>query len=237
MLSAFSELNLKPCGDGIDLDISRKQRCGFPEFVFGEGKTLGQLRKIVKRLSESGENVLVTRISSDHGESLASEFPDATHDLDARVFLLLKNPPEPRRGLVVIAAAGTTDLPVAMEAKFTLDACSCNNELLSDCGVAGLARLLSRTTLLRRADTVIAIAGMEGALPSVIGGLVSCPVIAVPTSVGYGLSTGGIPALLSMLASCASGITVTNIDNGFGAACAAARIINSYHNSHGSPMP
>ncbi len=228
LLVAFSELNLKPCQGDVDLDLSRRKRCGLPEFIFGQGKTLGQLRGIVERLSAVGEPVLITRISLASGEALATEFPDSIHDPQPGIFLLPgKKSAKSAKGMVIIAAAGTTDMPVALEAKYTLDACGCGCQMIPDCGVAGLGRLLARTSLLRKADVVIAVAGMEGALPSVVGGLVSCPVIAVPTSVGYGASLGGLAALLSMLNSCASGVTVTNIDNGFGAACAAARIINS----------
>ena len=210
----------------VRLDHEREQRCGFAEFVYGAGKTVEQLLAIVPELRERGSNVLVTRLAPDAGEALASAFPEAVYDPLAKTFLW-RDENRPKRGKVVILAAGTSDLPVAQEAEATLAACDCGSELIVDVGIAGLHRLLKVLDRLTCADAIIASAGMEGALPGVVAGLVSQPVIAVPTSVGYGASLNGVTPLLAMLSSCASGVVVVNIDNGFGAACAAARIINS----------
>lgn len=227
IVSALSELDLKPAEEHIHLDHSRHERCGFPEFIFGERKTLDQLQTITSRMAESGKPVLITRIAADFAEILLKDHPSAVYDRTARTFLLKPQPFPSLKGMVVIVTAGTTDMPVALEAKYTLDACGCGTELVADSGVAGIHRLLTRMPSLKNADAVIVVAGMEGALPSVVGGLVSCPVIAVPTSIGYGTALGGLTAMFAMMNSCASGVTVTNIDNGFGAGCAAARIINS----------
>jgi NCAIR mutase (PurE)-related protein len=211
----------------VDLDLTRSERCGFPEFVYGKGKTLTNLFEIIERISSSGENVLITKLSNTFAEKLVKAYPDAIYEQSAEVFFLKKKSINNSKGKAVIITAGTTDMPVAREAYYTLKACSCDVELISDAGVAGLHRLLKKLPQLKQADALIVIAGMEGALPSVVAGLVACPIIAVPTSVGYGTAFGGVAALLAMLNSCANGVTVTNIDNGFGAACAAARIINS----------
>lgn len=227
IVSALSELDLKPTDDHVNLDHSRHSRCGFPEFIFGERKTLEQLGHITHNMSESGKPVLITRIAADFAEVLLKEYPSARYDKISRTFLLKTEKEVISKGKAVIITAGTTDLPVALEAKYTLEACGCGTELVADSGVAGIHRLLTRMPALKNADAVIVVAGMEGALPSVVGGLVSCPVIAVPTSVGYGTALGGLTAMFAMMNSCANGVTVTNIDNGFGAGCAAARIINS----------
>ena len=158
------------------------------------------------------------------------EIPEAEYDELART-LCIRRFIRPHRGHIAVICAGTSDLPVAREALVTLEICGCSCELIPDCGVAGITRLLSKVERLHKADVVIAVAGMEGALPSVTAGLVPSPVIAVPTSVGYGASFQGLTALLAMLNSCASGVTVVNIDNGFGAACAAVRILNRMQNS------
>ncbi len=207
------------------IDTSRKERCGFPEFIFGEGKEASHLVSIIRQLDSQKECVLATRISPEQAAAVLKEIPSIHYDSSARILLL--NPPSEKRGNIYIVSAGTTDLPVVLEAKYTAEACGCQVTLMQDAGVAGIHRLLSRTEDLRKADVIIAVAGMEGALPSVIGGLVPCPVIAVPTSVGYGANLGGFTAMLAMLNSCASGVTVVNINNGFGAGCAAARIIHS----------
>jgi NCAIR mutase (PurE)-related protein len=205
------------------IDHDRGRRCGFPEFVFGEGKTAEQAVAVIRELRNSGSPVLATRVSPATAAILIQEFPDGRHDEAARTFLLA--PPSRPRGRVVVVTAGTTDLPVAREAVATCTACGCGVDLVADAGVAGIHRLLAETDRLRNADAVIVVAGMEGALPSAVGGLVSCPVIAVPTSVGYGTALGGLTALFAMLNSCANGVAVMNIDNGFGAGCAAARIL------------
>ena len=207
------------------LDRNRGSRCGFPEFIYGAGKTLEELLEIVPELYEAKANVLATRVSPDKGKVLAERFPEAVYDQRSQCFLYMQ-PDQETRGKVIITAAGTSDLPAALEAEFTLKACNINTELIVDVGVAALHRLLKELTRLRTADAVIAAAGMEGALPSVIAGLVKSPVIALPTSVGYGANLQGLTPMLAMLNSCASGVTVVNIDNGFGAACAAARIVN-----------
>ena len=227
IVSALSELNLKHSDKELNLDHSRDERCGFPEFIFGERKTLEQLQNITCNMSEAGKPVLITRIPADFAEALLRDYPSAIFDQTARIFFLKPEKEVMLKGLAVIVTAGTTDLPVALEAKYTLEACGCGIELVADAGVAGIHRLLTQLPSLKKADALIVVAGMEGALPSVVGGLVSCPVIAVPTSVGYGTALGGLTAMFAMMNSCANGVTVTNIDNGFGAGCAVARIINS----------
>ncbi len=207
------------------IDHHRALRQGVPEVVLGESKTADQIATIVKHMAEHGDNVLVTRISREKAEALSNSYPDGEYDLLARTFVLQqKDFQDLGRGKILVICAGTSDLPVAKEAAVT--ARMFNNRVaeLVDVGVAGIHRLLAHTDALREASVIIVVAGMEGALPSVVGGLVDVPVIAVPTSVGYGASFNGIAALLGMLNSCAGGITVVNIDNGFGAAFAATRI-------------
>ena len=215
----------KPLEEYAELDLDREARCGFPEFIYGEGKTTEQLLGIMRRLHESGKTVLVTRVNPEAVPALLSAFPEAEHDALASTVRIIRPMPK-KRGRVCVICAGTSDLPVAREAFLTVESCGYECDLIPDCGIAGLHRLISKLERLRSADVVIAAAGMEGALPSVTAGLLSCPVIAVPTRVGYGASLGGITALLAMLNSCASGMTVVNIDNGFGAACAAIRILS-----------
>ena len=230
--TALAELNLYSSDANFaNLDHSREERCGFPEFIFGEGKTAEQLSAISREISDTGKPLLITRITANSAESLLQLFPDAHYDKLSNTFLILPDGFKNEKGRALIITAGTTDLPAALEAKHTLVACGCNVELAADSGVAGLHRLMGNLPLLQNADVIIVVAGMEGALPSVVGGLVSCPVIALPTSVGYGTSLGGLTAMFSMLNSCASGVTVMNIDNGFGAGCAAARVINSKFDS------
>ncbi len=207
------------------IDNSRINRCGFPEFIYGEGKSFQQLGSIVNEICKSKNNVLATKISQDIGDDLVKLFPNATYDEQAKTFQMIENKTQKDSGILVISA-GTTDLPVALEAKHTIEACCHKVDFITDVGVAGIHRLLSQSDKLNKAKVIIAVAGMEGALPSVIGGLVACPVIAVPTSVGYGSSLNGLTAMFAMLNSCASGITVVNINNGFGAGCAAVRIVN-----------
>ena len=197
------------------IDHARRERCGFPEFVYGAGKSLDQLLAIVPEILGRTGSVLVTRIPAEYGAALLEAFPAGEHDPLARTFRV--RGPHKTAGRVLIVTAGSSDAGVAREALHTLEACGVGGELLNDVGVAGIERLF--------ADVCIVVAGMEGALPSVVGGLVRCPVVAVPTSVGYGAAFGGVAALLGMLNCCASGVTVVNIDNGFGAACAAARMI------------
>lgn len=207
------------------IDHHRELRQGAPEVIFGEGKSAAQIFTIVEKMAEKGSNVLVTRLAAEKVEPLLARFPDATYDADARAFCLTQRPVEiATRGSVLVVCAGTSDLPVAREAVITARMLGNPVEELVDVGVAGIHRLFARADKLREAAVVIVVAGMEGALPSVIGGLVAVPVIAVPTSVGYGAAFGGVAALLGMLNSCAGGVTVVNIDNGFGAAYAATRI-------------
>jgi NCAIR mutase (PurE)-related protein len=208
------------------VDHHRALRQGFPEVVFGQGKTTEQVVEIARRISARGDGMLVTRVALDTGEALAAAFPGIElNALGRTAYIAPSEPSKPQvRGSILVVTAGTSDLPVAEEAAVTAAAFGNPVERLTDVGVAGIHRLLARTDLLRAASVVIVVAGMEGALPSVVGGLVGVPVIAVPTSVGYGASFGGVAALLGMLNSCASGVTVVNIDNGFGAAAAASRI-------------
>jgi pyridinium-3,5-biscarboxylic acid mononucleotide synthase len=209
------------------LDHHRALRQGFPEVVFAAGKTPEQVLAIAAHLSADGEGFLITRVQPEMWAPLAERFPGAELNALGRVaYLAPATPPPVQPGTVLVITAGTSDLPVAEEAAVCARAFGAQVERLTDVGVAGIHRLLSRGDRLRSAAVIIVVAGMEGALPSVVGGLVAIPVIAVPTSVGYGASFGGIAALLSMLNSCAAGVTVVNIDNGFGAAYAASRIIH-----------
>ena len=211
------------------IDHERPERCGFPEFVYGAGKNAGQLNSIIKEISSNGQSVLVTRLSEKVYEEIKADFPKADYDLLSKTFVIRaeKEKIRPIRGKVAVVTAGTSDIPVALEAKYTAELCGCEVDSLFDVGVAGLHRLLSKIDRLRSTDAIICVAGMEGALPSVVAGLVSCPVIAVPTSVGYGASLNGLTAMFAMLNSCANGVLVVNIDNGFGAGCAAGRVVDS----------
>jgi NCAIR mutase (PurE)-related protein len=205
------------------VDHHRALRAGAAEAVFCSGKTPEQIVAIVKRLAAHHTNVVATRAGADVAAAVAAaELPHAWHPA-ARV-LIVRPEPADGVGLIAVAAAGTSDLPVAEEAALVAEALGNRVERVYDCGVAGLHRLLHHYDLLAEANVIIAVAGMEGALPSVIGGLVDRPVIAVPTSVGYGASFGGIAALLAMLNSCAPGVSVVNIDNGYGAAHQASQI-------------
>lgn len=207
------------------VDHHRALRNGFPEVVFGQGKTAEQIIAILREISSKGQTALATRVSSDTGARILDEFDNARYDDLSRVAVLPSGPPRANgKKSICIVCAGTSDIPVAEEAAVTAEAYGNPVERIRDVGVAGLHRLLHHREKLEAAAVIIVIAGMEGALPSVIGGLVSRPIIAVPTSVGYGASFGGIAALLGMLNSCAAGVTVVNIDNGFGAAHAASLI-------------
>ena len=210
-----------------ELDFERDRRCGFGEFIYGAGKTPGQLAAIMSELAANGKPVLATRVPQESAALVCGKLAGVDYDPVARTLSIPAGKKKKIPGKAAVICAGTSDLPVAKEAVNTLSFCGVQNELIPDCGIAGLHRLLSKLERLRQADVIIAVAGMEGALPSVTAGLVACPVIAVPTSVGYGTSLNGITALLAMLNSCASGVTVVNIDNGFGAACAAVRILNT----------
>jgi NCAIR mutase (PurE)-related protein len=204
------------------LDLHRGIRTGFPEVVFCQGKTSEQAVEIVKRLAENHAKVLATRVAPDVAEKIAGAIAGCTYHEAARL-LVVDRPGEKTDGAaegakyVMVLCAGTADIPVAEEAAVTATAMGSRVERSYDIGVAGLHRLLDQRERITQANVLIVVAGMEGALPSVVGGMVSCPVIAVPTSVGYGASFGGLSALLAMLNSCAAGVAVMNIDNGFGA--------------------
>jgi hypothetical protein len=206
------------------VDTHRHVRQGFPEVILGLGKTPAQVAAVAERIVARGQSLLVTRTTRESWDAVRLVAPGATYHDDARAITLKQGDIVAGIGTVLIACAGTSDLPVAEEAAVTAEIMGNTVDRLYDVGVAGLHRLLNEHERLRRARVLIVVAGMEGALPSVIGGLVKVPVIAVPTSVGYGASYQGIAALLGMLNSCASGVAVVNIDNGFGAACMASRI-------------
>jgi NCAIR mutase (PurE)-related protein len=228
--SAFERLRHLPFEDlgFANVDHHRELRQGFPEVIFGQGKSSGQIERIMDSLLGKGNNVLVTRLSEDKADELCMKFPAACHHKDARCVTIEQKPVEiTGKGTVLVISAGTSDIPVAAEAVVTASIMGNRVEQLFDVGVSGIHRLLARRELLASATVLVVVAGMEGALPSVVGGLVDRPVIAVPTSVGYGASFGGIAALLGMLNSCASGVTVVNIDNGFGAGYAASLINRS----------
>jgi hypothetical protein len=205
------------------IDHHRALRKGFPEVIFGQGKTVRQIIEIAQRLAASGQAALITRIDEPQAREIRTVLPALRYYPDGRLAALGEPPiPPAGQGMILVVSAGTADLPVAEEAAVTAELLGNWVERLYDVGVAGIHRLLNNLELLRAAAVLIVVAGMEGALPSVIAGLVDRPVVAVPTSIGYGASFNGLAALLAMLNSCATGITVVNIDNGFGAAAAAA---------------
>jgi NCAIR mutase (PurE)-related protein len=206
------------------VDTHRALRKGFPEVIFGAGKTEDQVVKIATRLMAHGQNVLATRVAPEHARALKKKFKRAVHHQLARCVTIETKPLPRRAGTIAVICAGTSDLPVAEEAAVTAEIMGNPVVRIHDAGVAGLHRILSQLEILQQANVLVVVAGMEGALPSVVAGLVSKPVIAVPTSVGYGASFGGVAALLGMLNSCGSGVTVVNIDNGFGAGYAASQI-------------
>jgi hypothetical protein len=223
---AISRLRIMPFEDlgFAKLDHHRSIRCGFPEVIYCEGKKLEQIAAIFERGAASGVNVMATRASPGVYQAVVGRLPAARYHETARIVSLRQQKALPTRGVVAVVAAGTSDLSVAEEARVTLEMLDQSVVTLYDVGVAGLHRLLVHAESLQQANVVVVVAGMEGALASVVGGLVDCPVIAVPTSVGYGASFQGLAALLAMLNSCASGVSVVNIDNGFGAGVAAALI-------------
>jgi len=214
------------CLDFATLDHHRALRQGFPEVIFGEGKTVSQICTIAERLAAAGAGMLATRLSDEAREALVDRLPEVrVNDLGRTAHLPARGEPGPAPDApVLVVSAGTSDLPVAEEAAVTASVLGNEVERVADVGVAGLHRILEQSDVLSRAGVIVVVAGMEGALPSVVGGLVAVPVIAVPTSVGYGAAFGGLSALLGMLNSCAAGVTVVNIDNGFGAGFAASRI-------------
>ena len=206
------------------VDHQRRARQGYPEVIFGPGKTPEQIAAIAARIVAAGHSLLVTRTDMAAYAALSAQIPDATFHPAARTITRPAGDIAPGRGTILVAAAGTADLPVAEEAAICAEAMGNTVDRLYDVGVAGLHRLLAEHDRLAGARVIIVVAGMEGALPSVVGGLVDVPVVAVPTSVGYGASFNGLAALLGMLNSCASGVSVVNIDNGFGAAAIASSI-------------
>lgn len=206
-------------------DTRRALRRGIPEVIFGQGKTPEQISAIIGRLDAAGQSAVVTRLLPEHAEQILGDWPDATYHTLARVLVRQVGAWQDRgQGTIAVVCAGTSDLPVANEASVVAKALGNRVEQVTDVGVAGLHRILRHSELLHSARVVIVVAGMEGALPSVVAGLTERPVIAVPTSVGYGASFGGLAALLGMLNSCAAGVSVVNIDNGFGAAYQATLI-------------
>ncbi len=206
------------------VDTQRALRKGFPEVIFGAGKTADQVVQIAGKILERDPRVLITRVGEEHVQALRPVFPGAVHHVAARCVTIDLAPAPPRPGVIAVVCAGTSDIPVAEEAAVTAEIMGNRVDRINDVGVAGLHRLFSRLEIIQNANVIIVVAGMEGALPSVVAGLVSKPLIAVPTSIGYGANFGGLAALLGMLNSCGSGVTVVNIDNGFGAGYAASQI-------------
>jgi NCAIR mutase (PurE)-related protein len=223
---AMDRLNGLPFEDlgFAKLDHHRALRTGMPEVIFASGKTPAQVAAIFARMAKAGGNVLATRATRDYFDAVIAEEPRATYHETARAITLSQAPSIPGKGTVAVVCAGTSDLPIAEEAAVTAQLMGNTVELIADVGVAGIHRLLAQRTSLQSARVLIVCAGMEGALPTVVGGLVNAPVIAVPTSVGYGASFGGVAALLGMLNTCTPNVCVVNIDNGFGAACIATLI-------------
>jgi hypothetical protein len=213
-----------------NVDLHRQQRCGFPEVIFCEGKTKEWVEGVIRSLVQAEQAVLATRVSDEQAEHLVHCFPTAEQDRIGRTFWLRASGSERERiGRVGVITAGTADLPVAHEAVNTARAMGCEVQLLADVGVAGIHRLLRNYDRFREMDALVVVAGMEGALPSVVGGLADCPVVAVPTSVGYGAAFSGLAALLGMLNSCAANVAVVNIDAGFKAGYVAALIARRAH--------
>lgn len=206
------------------LDHHRSLRCDFPEVIYAEGKTPEQVADIFERMAERSDRVLATRANPQHAEAVCRRFSDAAYLETGRCIALKKTESPYSKGVIAIVAAGTSDLPVLEEARIVCDMMDQTTDVIVDVGVAGVHRLLAQSHRLHAARVVIVIAGMDGALPSVVGGLVSAPVVAVPTSVGYGASFNGVGPLLTMLNACAPGVSVVNIDNGFGAAYVASMI-------------
>ena len=211
-IQACQKWGIADVGDA-QVDLDRQRRCGFPEVVYGEGKSVEALRKIFRALLENHVDVFATRVSAEKAEALLPDFPTARYNPLAKTFRIPRDVPEEvaPKGIVAVVTAGTSDLPVAEEARETALWTGAEVRFVQDVGVAGPHRLRANLHLLQDADAVVVVAGMEGALPSVVGGFVSCPVIGVPTSVGYGASFGGVSALLSMLNSCAANVLVVNI--------------------------
>ncbi|MEG4149235.1 nickel pincer cofactor biosynthesis protein LarB [Microcoleus sp. Pol12B5] len=227
-LDKLKHFDFEQVGDFAKIDHHRTLRTGFPEVIWGPGKTPDQIVEIIEAMRGRNSAVMATRIEPEVFEQLQQKIPDLCYYQKARICAISPNSPSLQHpGTVTIISAGTADLPVAEEAAVTAELCGFQVRRLWDVGVAGIHRLLSNRHVIADADVLIAVAGMEGALASVVAGLADCPVIAVPTSVGYGASFGGIAPLLTMLNSCAAGVGVVNIDNGFGAAILACQILRS----------
>ncbi len=207
------------------IDTHRFWRKGFPEVVWGKDKEVPVLEAIIRSLRDVGQSVLITRLALEKAEKLKENFPEAQYDPEARIFSLGERMPALEKGQILVVTAGISDLPVAMEAKVTAEFMGARVNMLKDVGVAGVHRLFAHWDEVRKADVIIAVAGMEGALPGLVSSLVGRPVIAVPTSVGYGTHLAGLAPLLSMLNACSSGMAVVNVDNGFGAAVLAILIL------------
>jgi len=206
------------------VDLQRRDRCGYPEVIFCQGKTSEWVVAVVRKLAEAGQDCLATRVNEEQATLLAREFPAGQQDRLGRTFWLPLTPPAPPAGKVVVITAGTADLPVAHEAVVTARALGADVSLIADVGVAGLHRLLRHRAQFLDADAIVVVAGMDGALPSVVGGLVACPVVAVPTSIGYGAAFAGVAPLLTMLNACSANVVVVNIDSGFKGGYVAALI-------------
>ncbi len=207
------------------IDHHRELRNGLPEVIYSQGKSIPQLKKIIKSLQKADSNILATKLSAEKYKALKPFLPKkAQYNENGQTLVIKKDTPIEGKGLIAIITAGTSDIPIAEEAAVTASLLGSKVETIFDVGVAGLHRLLDNIEQIKKARVLIVVAGMEGALASVVGGLMAQPIIAVPTSIGYGASFGGIAALLTMLNSCATGISVVNIDNGFGAGCIAHRI-------------
>jgi NCAIR mutase (PurE)-related protein len=226
--AAVQRLQAPPLADlgYAQVDLHRQERCGFPEVIFCEGKTPNWIEGVVHQLVEAGQDCLATRVNAQQADHLANLFPQAHQDRVARTFWLpaKETTGRSKSGRIFVLTAGTSDLPVAREAVVTAEALGCDVDLVADAGVAGIHRLLRHRERFQGADSIVVVAGMDGALPSVVGGLVDCPVIAVPTSVGYGASFQGLAALLTMLNSCSANVVVVNIDSGFKGGYVAAMI-------------
>jgi hypothetical protein len=223
VLAAFETPRVADLGFA-QVDLQRAVRTGFPEVIFGAGKTPEQVAKIAEQILRREDRLLITRITPAHVAEVRRLVSDAAHHEMARCITVRRKDHPKRPGTVAVVCAGTSDLPVAEEAAVTADIMGNSVLSISDVGVAGLHRVLGRIEEIRRANVIVVVAGMEGALPSVVAGLVDKPIVAVPTSIGYGANFGGLSALLTMLNSCGSGVTVVNIDNGFGAGFAASQI-------------
>ncbi len=220
----INNASVESVGDFAKIDLDRTRRNGFPEVIFGQGKTPEQVSEIFLHLMEHNKQVMATRVNPEMASYVTSRIDGISYNARARILLFDNEPDRHKIPGVAVVTAGTSDVPVAEEAALTAELMGNQVNRIFDVGVAGLHRLMRHLPLLKQARVAIVVAGMEGALVSVVGGLLSCPIIAVPTSVGYGASFNGLAALLAMLNSCASGVSVVNIDNGFGAGVIASRI-------------